>query len=201
MSRRPLLDMVQASLVVPRGEDGFWAIVLDLDRAGDWTVRMVADRTNVATGIVGKYVRKLLAGGYAELVGETPRPHRNLAPAKVYRLVKKPVIGPRLRPDGTELAETANDQLWRTMKMSKAFSSLDLADLCPRVSHSAARGYIFALAAAGVVAKVSGKGDEARYRLVRNLGLRAPRILRAKLVFDPNANVVVGASVTREVQP
>lgn len=194
MSRRTLVDMVTLSLTVPRGEAGFWSIIRELDETGPWTVRMVHDRSNVALQVVAHYVRKLHLGGFAELVDQ--KPHRNLASANVYRLLRKPLQAPRLRSDGTELPETRAEQLWRAMKMAKYFAPADLAELCPGVAEATAHNYCYQLAAAGILAR-TGSG----FRLVRNLGNQAPRVLATKMVFDPNAGAVVGPSVAREVQP
>lgn len=195
MTRRPLLEMVQLSIAVPRGEEGFWAIILELDRHAPWTVRQVADRTNVALQDVAAYVMKLRRGGYAEAIAENAH-GRPLPAAKVYRLVKRPLQSPRLSREGRELPEPATEQLWRAMKMLKHFTPADLAEACQDdVSIAAAKNYAYQLAAAGVVSK-----GAASFHLVKNLGARAPKILDAKLVFDPNSRKVVGASVTREVR-
>jgi hypothetical protein len=186
--------MVALSLTVPRGEAGFWSIIRDLDQTAPWTVRMVYDRSNVALQVVAHFVRKLHLGGYAELVGQ--KPQLNLASANLYRLVKKPLLVPRLRADGTELPETAAERLWRAMKMAKQFAPADLAELCPGVAKATAHNYCHQLAAAGVLVRSGGS-----FRLLRNLGNQAPKILATKMVFDPNAGVIVGPSVAREVQP
>jgi len=196
MSRRPLLDTVQLSLQVPRGEAGFWSIIRDLDSIGSWTVRQVHDRTNVDVTMVARFVRKLRLGGYAELVGSQANGlnGRNIPAANTYRLKKRPVLVPRLDKEGRALPETANEQLWRAMKMTKAFTPAELAELCPDVSVSAAKGYSYALTAAGVLSHRQGT-----FRLLRNLGNQAPKILATKLVFDPNTGQVLGPAVAREV--
>ena len=192
---RPLLEMVQLSLAVPRGEAGFWSIILELDKAGPWTVRQVGDRTQVSVQQARFYIRKLRLGGFAEVV-ET-RETGNLPDAIVYRLAegKKPALAPRLSKDGVELPETAKEKLWRAMKMAKKFTLDDLVVACSDVPRSTANGYCCALAAAGVLAK---NGNV--FRLVRNLGQQAPRVLSTKLVFDPNAKAVVGSSIATEVR-
>ncbi|TIW27769.1 MAG: hypothetical protein E5V63_08230 [Mesorhizobium sp.] len=193
---RPLLEMVQLSLAVPRGEAGFWSIILELDKAGPWTVRQVSDRTQVRVQSARLYVRKLRLGGFAEVV-EIRETTGGVPDAMVYRLVdgKKPQLAPRLTKDGALLPETAKEKLWRAMKMAKKFTLDDLVDACTDVPRSTAKNYCFALSAAGVLAK---QGNV--FRLVKNLGSQAPRVLQAKLVFDPNKKVVVGSSVI-EVKP
>lgn len=195
--RRPLIDVVTISLTVPRGEDGFWDIIRELDKAGGWTIGQVADRTNVAIQLVRRYVLKLRRGGYLEIIDvRACRAGPALPRANVYRLVRHPVQAPRLASDGSPLPETANDSLWRAMKMLRSFTVDDLAEACRPVSRSYAKQYCNALANAGIAIK---RGDA--YSLTRNLGGRAPRILATRMVYDPNAKVVVGSSVAREVRP
>ncbi|QDB99678.1 hypothetical protein [Mesorhizobium sp. 8] len=66
-----------------------------------------------------------------------------------------------------------------------------------RLARDTVRNYCYQLAAAGVLRQTG----TLRFSLVRNLGPAAPRIMSAKLVFDPNSKTVVGPSVAREVQP
>ncbi|TPJ83874.1 hypothetical protein FJ422_16510 [Mesorhizobium sp. B2-6-3] len=195
---RPLLDMVQLSLAVPRGEAGFWSIIVDLDRKGDWTGRQVADRTNVSRNIVNDYLRRLHLGGFTKIVGQHQkgRMGRNMRPENTYRLLKRPQRAPRLHRDGSPIPETAKEQLWRAIRMAKQFNALDLPQLCVGdVRPGTVSSYVYALAACGVIV-----GNWPNYRLVRNLGSAAPKILTAKIVFDPNKNVVLGSSVAREAQ-
>ncbi|RWE48577.1 MAG: ArsR family transcriptional regulator [Mesorhizobium sp.] len=189
--------MVQLSLAVPRGEAGFWSIILELDKAGPWTVRQVSDRTQVRVQSARFYIRKLRLAGFVEVV-EMRETSGGLPDAMVYRLVegKKPQQAPRLTKDGELLPETAKEKLWRAMKMAKKFTLDDLVDACTDVPLATAKGYCFALSAAGVLAKQGSV-----FRLVNNLGSQAPRVLRAKLVFDPNKKVVVGSSIVSEVEP
>ncbi|RWO83970.1 MAG: hypothetical protein EOS18_03750 [Mesorhizobium sp.] len=196
---RPLVDMIKLSLVVPRGEAGFWSIILDLDKKGTWTGKQVADRTNVSRNIVNDYLRRLSIGGFTEIVEQTTtgRMGRNVRPAIVYRLLKRPTRAPRLRRDGSLIAETAKEQLWRAIRMAKEFNALDLPQLCASdVKPATAKSYVYALAACGVLV-----GKWPNYRLRLNVGSAAPKILTTRFVFDPNKNVVLGSSVAREVQP
>jgi hypothetical protein len=192
---RPLLEMVQLSLAVPRGEDGFWSVIKGLDDLGrPWTANDVIRRTNVSRRLVTGYLRKLRLGGFIDLVDTHPAGRGGIPSVHVYKLVKKPAVAPRLRKDGSELPETAKEQLWRTMKMVRIFGAADLVAACPDIPLATARNYACSLAAAGVL---SQNGHV--FRLVNNLGHQAPKVLAAKLVYDPNSKKVVGKSVAREV--
>ncbi len=60
---------------VLRGQNFYWAVILDLDKVGPWTVNAVFKRTNVRDrSTVADFVRRLVAGGIAEKVGMLRRP-------------------------------------------------------------------------------------------------------------------------------
>ena len=200
MSFRPHLDIVQLSARVPRGRDGIWSVIRDLDAKGPWTINDVSARTNVHGANVSSYVARLRRGGFAEQVGEEGS-HRHVR--KVYRLTRSPMAAPRLAYDGSRLPETGNETLWRTMKMLKVFGASELAAHCPGVSLVRTRTFVTHLAQAGVlaIARKRRPDAEAQYRVAINIGSRAPMILHAKIVFDPNANQVIGQPETREVAP
>ena len=136
MSRHSLMDSVILNLRVPRGEAGYWAIILHLDAAGPWTVRQVSDCTNVDVSIVANYVRKLRLAGIADCVAEQANGinGRNLPGAKVYRLTVRPYDPPRLRKDGTPIPPMAIERLWLAMKMSKVFEVDELVEQCAPVA-------------------------------------------------------------------
>ncbi|TPI10281.1 hypothetical protein [Mesorhizobium sp. B4-1-1] len=192
---RSLLDMVKINLKVPRGEAGFWSIILKLDAAGPWTIRQVGDRTNSKQRIVDNYVRRLLLAGFVEIAKTEPRKGPgNFAQARYFRLLKSPLIAPRIKQDGTLLPETGNEQVWRAIRMLKSFSALELHEHCAsEVAPGSAGNYARALAATGVIV-----GTWPNYRLVRDLGPAAPKLLTAKMVFDPNTSAVLGDVVARE---
>lgn len=205
MALKSHLDMVKANLRVPRGNDAYWKLILELDQAGPWTIRQLVARSNVSTGTIGQFVDALQLAGIATIVGrDTPR-RAHMPGAAHYRLARRPVDTPRLRRDGTELPEPQIQVLWRTLRMIKVFSPRELVELASEgggeVNLSHARGYLSLLSAAGIIVQVkpNGAGDEGRYRLARDLGPRAPKILQARMIFDPNANQVVGDAQSREV--
>ncbi|RWN30152.1 MAG: hypothetical protein EOR97_17425 [Mesorhizobium sp.] len=197
---RPLLETVHLSMSVPRGDAGFWSIILELNKVGTWTAKQVTDKTNTNRRLVGDYIRRLVAAGYAEIAEKMPAgpAGTSFAHAYQYRLLKQPLVAPRIRKDGTELPEMAIEQLWRAIRMAKTFSALDLVQLCHgEIALGTAKNYARALATAGVTT-----GQWPNYRLVRDLGPAAPKVLAVKMVYDPNSKEVVGRSIpAREVKP
>lgn len=206
MPARPLVDHVALSLRVPRGQDGYWSIILDLVGAGGRTFVLadVDGRTNAGRAVVADYVGRLVKGGWLEIVSTERLPKVGIR--HTYRLARSSREAPRLRRDGSEYPEPARDRMWRAMKMLDRWTPTELAaatetENLPPVPLITVKSYVWRLDAAGVVQKIdAGKpGTQATYRLLRNIGAAAPRILRTHLVFDPNSNTVLGAPEAEEV--
>lgn len=204
MAPRPLLDHVALTLRVPRGQDGWWAIITDLAAGGaTWTLADIDARSNVDPDTISEYLRRLIRGGWVEVVGSQ---RVGSVTRRSYRLVRNSREAPRLRRDGTAFPETARDRMWRAMKMLDTWTPADLAaatetEASPSIPILTVKTYVWRLDAAGILQKVDpGKpGTQATYRLLRNVGAAAPRILRTHLVFDPNSNTVLGTAEAEEV--
>lgn len=99
--------------------------------------------------------------------------------------------------------ETPYDVMWRTMKMLNAFTPRELADAATtagaRIAPHAAVSYCLRLASAGVLVTPICSSRQAahliRYRLARNLGAKAPKIVKLEAIFDPNACAFIGLPV------
>ncbi|PZO81636.1 MAG: hypothetical protein DI629_03605 [Mesorhizobium amorphae] len=196
-------EIVQASLRLPHGNDAMWALIKELDAAGPWTMRQLEYRTNLSRGALKRFVKNLVANGFAEIAGEEPV--RGLPGRQKFSLLRRPVQAPRFGLDGRPLEETKIETLWRTMKFAKAFTSADLASLASTEARPIPLGYVkqyvtlLLQAKVLVVAAPHRSNQAAIYRLVRNLGARAPMVLEARVLFDPNANAVLVDAGTREV--
>lgn len=207
MTRMPYLDYVALQAERPRGTDGLWSVVLRLDAAGPWAASDIEGQTNLSKGVGRNFVRRLLAGGYAVQVDERRTRGRNPQIAPLYRLTRRPAEAPRLAPDGTPMPEPVIEILWRVMKMAKEFSASELATLASTddrpMNLNTVRSYCDRLARVGVTARTIRRGGgEPRYRMIRNLGARAPKVLATKVIYDPNAGEVIGrAEPLREVAP
>lgn len=204
MTQVSIREKLDLQLTVPRGVDAYWKIIRELDEIGAWSVRDIADQTNVNTASVRDFVRRLEAGRFAVRKGTRPtnQPHK---PAPIYRLLKAPHYTPRLRRDGSELPECINDRLWRTMKMAKRFTSQELTELASDEARMmklyTVKKYIQHLVRAGIVQTlIPGAGKRAAvYRVGNNIGPQAPKILRCHSVYDPNKDQIVGETLGEEV--
>jgi hypothetical protein len=164
----------------------------------------VAECSNADSASVRDFVARLVRGGFAELDHVTVVPR---AAIPSYRLMDNTGPVPRIRRDGTVLPEPQNQSMWRAMRMAKSFTCEFIASetTTPQreTKQLVARRYMRELAAAGIlVAASKGKpGTHKVFRLARDLGPLAPKVLRMHAVFDPNANAIIGNLQGREVQP
>ena len=205
MPPRPLIDHVALNLRVPRGQDGYWSVITDLGADGrTFGLADVDGRTNAGRSVVAEYVGRLVRGGWLEIVSTERLP--KVGVRHTYRLARTSRDAPRLRRDGTEYPETARDRMWRAMKMLDTWTWVDLAaatetETLSAVGAETVKSYIRRLDAAGVVQALDkgGPNRPAIYRLLRNIGACAPRILRTHLIFDPNSNTVLGVPEAEEI--
>lgn len=210
MGARPFFKDVRVE--IPRGEDGFWTIVRALGSQGPFTIRDIVAQTNCAGGTVSGYCRRLIRGGFIEPVGERPHPRSWFDPSTTYRIAKPVELPPRLTKDGSERPEPQIQLIWRTLKMLRRFTAREIAQEIapadPEAKINTIRSYLHELARVGIIARIDGGKNkakhgggtvEARFRLVRNVGAQAPKILAGKMVFDPNAGALVGPVSAHEV--
>jgi hypothetical protein len=193
---------ITMNVCVPRGQDGYWLIIRELDQKGTWTVRDVSDRADDTRQTVSDFIRRLVAGGYAEV---TEGQGAGVTSLKRYRLLKAPVPTPRLGRDGIDFGETQNATIWRSIRMAKSFSAKELAEMASvenkSVKFDTVRRYLHDLVRAGIIASDKTEHfEETRYRLLKDVGPTAPKILRAHMVFDPNSESVLGEPEAKEVQ-
>lgn len=206
MARRPTPDHVALTVRVPRGHEGYWAIIRDLDAAGPWTTSEVVDRTNANQASVADYVRRLAKAGICTVVEERPSAFN---PVKVYRLTARPLEAPRLRRDGTRCQPTGQEQMWRALRNLGAATYPELALAASTdevvVDPVAAKTYLKMLVKAGyLVAMAQARPNVPtlwRLKPSMNTGPLPPLVMRTKLVWDQNEGRVVGEPRLEEARP
>lgn len=181
---------------VPRGQEGYWQIICYLaDRQGDFTINDVDGETNAGRSDVQVYVWALHKAGFLAMV---QRGAPNHVPA-VFRLVKRQTEAPRLRRDGSVAPPTAQQQLWRTIRVLKVFGLKELLfsastdELAP--GYQTAKRYVHRLVAAGyLIAMPAGRRTSYRLKACMDTGPRPPeaRKIHAELMWDPNTRRFVG---------
>lgn len=191
---------VDPSKTIRRGSAYMWQVVRGLtddDRSQPFTADEVLDLTNgTELSTVRKWLKTLVRAGIVAADGDT------------YRLLRRPVLLPHLSNDG-RIVSVGQDALWTAIRALKTFTSRELAVAASTEEHAVtewtAKSYVKMLLAAGYLT-VTTPGHSHRpaaYRLKpsMNTGPLAPKILRAKLVFDPNRNEVFGQAEAEEVTP
>ncbi len=191
MSRKPS-DVVANSLE-PKGRQAVWEHIRKLQ--ADWfTTGQIFEPTQIPRRTISSYLSCLENGGYVE----SRRSPKGTVEFRLLRDVG--VHAPRLSRDGTPvISGNGNDNLWRSMRILKQFSPLDLAVHSTtdtvKVGLKTAKTYCVMLLATGYLrivqrASNAGTGRLATYRLIRNSGPLHPEIQKIKQVFDPNTNAV-----------
>ncbi|MCQ4861133.1 hypothetical protein NE637_08225 [Desulfovibrio desulfuricans] len=111
------------------------------------------------------------------------------------------VDAPRVRKDGSMLPDTAQERMWRAMKVLRTFSVQDLVVHASLpdvpIAPSAAAAYCRWLARGKyLISMARSDSDVVRYRFVYDSGAKAPQILRVKQLYDCNlGKVVVGDDI------
>lgn len=156
-----------------------------------------------ATGVwhceyhIQDYLRGLIKAG---IVAVKDRPEYQGAHA-TYTLVRDlGVDAPRVRRDGTTVAEPAQETMWRGMKILREFTALDLLAHAAMggitIKESTANKYCQWLARGGYLKTLGRPSTGQRYRLLLDTGPKAPQVLRVKQLFDVNTGkVMVGQSI------
>lgn len=191
---------VDAKRPIRRGSAYMWSVVRDLtaaDRNRAFGVADVLDQTNgTEPGTVRKWLRTLVkAGVLTEEQGS-------------FRCLRRPTMLPHISNDG-RIVPARNDAMWATIRGLRTFTPRELALVASTeeaaVKEWTAKAYVVKLFAAGylVVVTPATSRRQATYRLKpsKNTGPLAPRILRTKLVYDPNLNQVMGDAEIEEVDP
>lgn len=187
---------------VQRGSAYMWSVVRELteqdrDRAFS-AAEVLARTTRTEVSTVRKWLKTLARAGILESSPD----------GSAWRCLRRPVLLPHLSNDG-RIVSTGQDAIWNAIRKLKSFTAAEVAvaastEETPVALATAAR-YVRALNDAGyfVVERAGRPGRPACYRLKPAMAKRplAPRILRAKLIYDPNVNAVVGESEAEEACP
>lgn len=186
-------ELIRLTARVPRGQDGFWKVIRELDAKGPWAVIDVHDLCPAPQKrTVAGFVYQLVRGGFAQPSGERATKGNGTA-TKLYRLLKRPSDAPALRRDGTQLEVPAQQRLWTSIRAMKRFTLKELAFAAAGqhgpVPTETAKRYVFHLTRAGYL--ITDRGSF-RLKPSMNTGPAAPKILRLHVVWDANRNQAVG---------
>lgn len=187
----------------PEGRQVMWEA---MRKRQNFSTSDIEDTTRIKETTIRTYLEGLEKAGFIERtgsikVGYYPKSFRAIQWALINDVG---VDAPRVTREGKIVTQgTAQQNMWRTMKMSGEFNYIELAAIAGTDAHpvkpSAARDYIKHLYRVGylTMTQKEKKGNRnttpARYRFIkaRNTGGKAPMVQRIKQVFDPNLGQVV----------
>lgn len=176
-----------------RGQARYWEVMRELSVRGSWTIRDVHGRCNGDRREVGDYVRRLVKAGYVQAVGEAPG---SGTPAVLYTLSKGGQEPPRVREDGTECPPTRRENMWRAMRMIKAFTLADLVAAASTeevmISAEDAKDYVRYLTRAKYLRRIPGR--LVVWRIINDTGPLPPQVQRVRQVWDPNLRQIMWSS-------
>lgn len=194
---------VDKSRPIRRGAAFYWSVIRELTAGPDGmnrpvTLMEIVNRTDgVAQGTVRSFMRTLTGAGLAEQLPASPLQ---------WRILKRPTELPRLSRDGRR-AGSKTQQMWNAIRALPSFTAAEVA-LAASIEDSvvqvnSAKTYVLLLAGAGYlkIERAGGPNRATIYRLKpsMNSGPKSPRILRTKLVYDPNRDEIMGAAEAEEV--
>lgn len=197
---------VQKGKPALRGIDFFWGVIMDLHRQGKpFSMRMIDQAGNAHDGTVRDFVKRLIAAQLVEQVADAP-----LAIDIPYRAKIIQSLAPRVRRDGSIIeSQPATRAMWNMMRGPagrQGFTYKDLVawgstDEVP-IAPATAKTYMHVLAQAGYLICLQkgtpGKAGIWRLDPKMNSGPEAPKILRTRLVYDPNRSQIVGDVIAEE---
>lgn len=206
---------------VPRGFEGFWEIMVRLDKEqGCFTVADVDGESNVSVKSISKYLTALVRAGFVERIATRHHAIKGKYPTPLYKLLKHPVKAPRVRPDGSVVPPTtAHEQLWIAIRnLTTGFSLAELMFAATteevKPDKQTAGRFVRQLQSAGYLAVtrttrrggVKGRGGAAAWRLKpgMNTGPLPPSLkhINGKSVWDPNLKKFMGEPpIAKEVKP
>lgn len=191
---------------VQRGNDHYWRVMRALTEADRERPFDLADVLGFCIRGDRKSLRDFLRR--LEKAQIVAGPFENTEGGLYWRLIKRPMLLPHLDGDGRPLT-SGQDAMWNAIRALGSFDADELAlaastEICA-IAVITAASYLRRLNDAGYlkIERPSMAGRSPRKTIYRlkpsmNTGPLAPKILRTKLVYDPNRNAVMGPVVAEE---
>lgn len=193
---------------IMRGNAHFWSVACALQAEHrEFTVSAIDLASNADSGDIRKFIRSLVDAGYAERIDDGEASPNGVSPAKRYRLVRVQSECPRLGRSGSQ--GTGQRNMWNVLRGPLGRGGINARDLAAYgstdatpVSIDSAKAYLKMLAGGGylscVVEGSPGRLAIWRLRPSMNTGPLPPMILRSKVVYDQNAEKVMGDAFAEE---
>jgi len=189
-----------------RGQQHFWTVMRALQAEhGSFTVSAIYMASNADRADIRKFMRSLVERGYIEVAGESPKGDGQTE--RLYRIVRDQRVSPKLSRDGGQQSRQQN--MWNVLTSPYGREGIDARELAvyastdeAPVALETAKAWLKLLARAGYLVCVAkgGPGKLAIWRLKpsMNTGPLPPMILRSKMVYDQNADRIMGDVIAQE---
>lgn len=203
-----------------KGHDHFWKVIREVGAGGaEFTITDIAMETSAHRDSVGDFIRRLTRAKPAIAKAVGWRTVKNgtwktgTTRARTFKLLRFPHETPSLRRGGLDGAYGLGQQaMWNILRGPQARGGIDASELVMlaetpvgTIALGTAKAYLRRLEAAGylVVEQAAAPDRLTRYRLPPRMatGPRAPKLLKASLVFDSNRRTVVGPIMAAEDSP
>ncbi len=189
---------VDETKLIKRGQDYLWQVIRDLTAADRTRPFFLAEIMKHMAGTDASAVKTDLT----RMVKAGLIAQQTSAAGPCWQALKRPTKLPALSREGLAV-RSAQDAMWAAMRALKVFDARELSLAASTVERAiplwTAKSYLQRLDAAGylTVTRRATKGPGGRtaaYRLKPSMdtGPEAPRILRTRMVYDPNRNQVMG---------
>lgn len=194
---------------VRRGIDHYWSIMMDREMADEtFTVGEILLLSEASRSDVNDFVRRLMAAG---IIRQT---HVGEDGEAVYKVAIRQAATPRVRRDGSVIEGASRQQcLWNAIRSPAMRQGFTIDDLVAwgstdnvALKRATVSSYVLVIAAAGYLIKLD-PGRPGRLTVWRldpsmNTGPLPPKILRTKVVYDPNRAAIMGEAFgTEEITP
>lgn len=188
-----------------RGQAHYWRVMRQQQaERGDFSVASIDMASHARREDIRKFVRALLAAGFVEVAGTT---ETRSSPEKHYRIVRNQAECPRLTKSGSQ--QTGQRNMWNLLRGPMGRDGINARDLAAfastedvPITFDTAKSYIRTLADAGyLTCLVKGRPKALaiwRLKPLMNTGPLPPMILRSKVVYDQNADKIVGEVLAEE---
>lgn len=189
---------------IKRGQDYLWQVIRDLTAADRNRPIFLSEIMKQMAGTDASAVKlDLVRMVKAGLIAP-----QTSAAGPCWQALKRPTKLPALGKEGLAV-RSAQDAMWAAMRALKVFDARELSLAASTEDRAVplwtAKSYLRRLDTAGylTVTRAATKGPGGRtatYRLKPSMdtGPEAPRILRTRMVYDPNRNEVMGLSETED---
>lgn len=194
-----------------RGGAHFWSVMRTLQaERGEFTVSAIDMASNADSGDIRKFVRSLVAAGFVERIDDAVVGPTGGSPVKRYRIVRNQADCPRL--SSSHVQGTGQRNMWNVLRGPLGRDGITARDLAAYASteeapvpFETARSYMKMLVGAGYLSCLAEGGSRKlavwRLKPSMNTGPRPPMILRSKLVYDQNADMIMGSPLAEEDRP